>query len=153
MISQKARYAFKALIALAEAGPGTTLQAGEIAAAHAIPRAFLEQILLDLRRAGIVGSRRGRGGGFVLLRDPGEIYFGPVLRLVDGPVAPLPCLSRTAYRRCEDCADEEACRIRRVFGAAYEAQLAVLETTSLADAIAGGAVHHGDARPDMVNER
>jgi Rrf2 family protein len=135
MISQRARYAFKALLVLARAGKGDILQARDIARTAQVPQAFLEQILLDLRRAGIVGSRRGRDGGHHLIRDPADIYFGPVLRLIDGPVAPLPCLSRTAYRRCEDCTDEATCEIRAVFGRAYAAQLDVLERTSLADTL------------------
>src|SRR5262249_28177445 len=99
-----------------------------------IPESFLKQILLELRRSGIVGSRRGRDGGHFLLKDPTGITFGQVLRLIDGPVAPLPCLSRTAYRRCADCADETRCDVRRVFGRAYDANLRVLEETSIADA-------------------
>lgn len=134
MISQKARYAFKALIALAHAGTGVSRQARDIATSEQIPQSFLEQILLDLRRAGLVGSRRGRDGGHMLLKDAGAISLGQVLRIIDGPVAPLPCLSRTAYRRCDDCVDETACGVRRVFGMAYEANLEVLEQTTIADA-------------------
>lgn len=134
MLSQKARYAFKALIALSRRGPNESLQARDIAAAEQIPLSFLEQILLDLRRAGLVGSRRGRDGGHYLLKEAAAISLGQVMRLIDGPVAPLPCLSRTAYRRCADCRDESACAVRRVFRRAYEATLAVLEETSIADA-------------------
>jgi Rrf2 family protein len=136
MISQKARYAFKALIALARSRPDETRQARDIAAAEQIPQSFLEQILLELRRAGLVASRRGRDGGHFLLKDPAKITFGEVLRLIDGPVAPLPCLSRTAYRRCHDCANENSCVMRRAFGRAYDATLAVLEQTSIAAALA-----------------
>jgi Rrf2 family protein len=139
MISQKARYAFKALIALSRSAPHACRQAGDIAANEQIPRSFLEQILLELRRAGLVGSRRGRDGGHFLVRDPAKITFGQVLRLIDGPVAPLPCLSRTAYRRCDDCKDEATCEVRRVFGLAYEATLQVLEQTSVADACSDNA--------------
>jgi hypothetical protein len=78
----------------------------EISREQAIPKKFLEQILLELKRAGIVMSRRGRLGGYVLLRAPEQVTFGEVLRLIDGPIAPLPCLSKIAYRRCVDCADE-----------------------------------------------
>jgi Rrf2 family protein len=136
MLSQKARYAFKALIALSRRRPNESLQARDIAAAEQIPLSFLEQILLDLRRAGLVGSRRGRDGGHYLLKDAAKISLGQVIRLIDGPVAPLPCLSRTAYRRCPDCKDESACAVRRVFKRTYEASLAVLEQTSIADACA-----------------
>jgi Rrf2 family protein len=136
MLSQKARYAFKALIALSRRGPNESLQARDIAAAEQIPLSFLEQILLDLRRAGLVGSRRGRDGGHYLLKEAARISLGQVIRLIDGPVAPLPCLSRTAYRRCPDCKDESACAVRSVFRRTYEATLAVLEQTSIADACA-----------------
>jgi Rrf2 family protein len=136
MISQKARYAFKALIALSESPSAECRQARDIAESERIPQSFLEQILLELRRAGLVASRRGREGGHFLLKDPADITFGEVLRLIDGPVAPLPCLSRTAYRRCHDCKDEKSCVMRRAFGRAYNATLEVLEQTSLADACA-----------------
>ena len=136
MISQKARYAFKALIALSGMPAQECRQARDIAESERIPQSFLEQILLELRRAGLVASRRGRDGGHYLLKDPAAISFGEVLRLIDGPVAPLPCLSRTAYRRCSDCKDEKACVMRRGFGRAYDAQLQVLEQTSIADACA-----------------
>jgi len=138
MISQKARYAFKALIALSRSGPNVSRQARDLATAEQIPQSFLEQILLELRRAGLVGSRRGRDGGHVLLKDPAKITLGQVLRLIDGPVAPLTCLSRTAYRRCDDCADEAACGLRGVFAQAYGATLEVLERVSIADAGAAG---------------
>jgi Rrf2 family protein len=141
MISQKARYAFKALLALTRAGEGRSLQTREIAAVERIPQSFLEQILIVLKRAGLVGSRRGPEGGHFLIKDPAAITFGQVLRLIDGPVAPLPCLSRTAYRRCEDCTDEATCGVRKVFGNAYDATLEVLERTTVADA----AAHPGDA--------
>jgi Rrf2 family protein len=138
MISQKARYAFKALIALARIGHGASLQAREISAQENVPQSFLEQILLDLKRAGIIGSRRGREGGYTLIKDPTTISFGQVLRLIDGPVAPLPCLSRTAYRRCEDCADEGRCEVRRVFARIYDAQVEILDSTSIGDALLAG---------------
>jgi Rrf2 family protein len=138
MISQKARYAFKALIALSRSGPDACRQARDIAAAEQIPVSFLEQIMLKLRRAGLVASRRGRDGGHFLSKNPAQITFGEVLRLIDGPVAPLPCLSRTAYRRCRDCKDETTCELRQVFARAYDATLEVLERTTLADACREG---------------
>lgn len=138
MISQKAKYALRALICLVKAGPERSLMISEIATAQAIPRKFLEQILLELKRAGIVASRRGRMGGYVLLRPADRITFGEVLRLIDGPIAPLPCLSKIAYRRCADCPDEGACEIRRVFAEVVRAQRDVLDHTSFAQAVSGG---------------
>jgi len=136
MISQKAKYALRALLALAEAGVGQSVQISDIADGQRIPRKFLEQILLDLKHRGLLSSRRGKNGGYALLRSPDLITVGEVLRMVDGPLAPLPCLSRMAYRRCEDCDGEEDCRIRRVFAEAHRANTAVLDNATLADMIA-----------------
>jgi Rrf2 family protein len=135
MISQKARYAFKALFALSRANPGTTLQTREIAEVEGIPRAFLEQILLDLKRNRLVESRRGKEGGYRLAKSPEDIHFGEVLRLIDGPIAPLSCLSRHSYRRCEDCKDEAACALRAAFAEAFDVSLRILEATTLAQAL------------------
>lgn len=137
MISQKARYALRALIALAHAGNGNSLMISEIAAQKDIPKKFLEQILLDLKRNGIVTSKRGKSGGYLLLKAPDVVSFGEVLRIVDGPIAPLPCLSKIAYRRCADCRSEEDCEIRHVFAEVTDATRGVLDRTTLADAIAG----------------
>ena len=118
VISQKAKYALRALVALAK--EGDSLMIGEIAARKNIPRKFLEQILLEMKRHGIVHSRRGKLGGYSLLMPPEKITYGQVLRIIDGPIAPLPCLSRIAYRRCSDCKTEETCEIRRVFARVAE---------------------------------
>jgi Rrf2 family protein len=133
MISQKAKYAFHALIALARADD--TLLAREIADQENIPQKFLEQILLELKRHGILQSRRGRAGGYALLEPANRITFGRVLRIVDGPIAPLPCLSLIAYRPCPDCEAEEDCEIRRVFAKVADAARDVLDRTTIADAI------------------
>jgi Rrf2 family protein len=133
VISQKAKYALRALIALAKADD--SLMIGEIAARKKIPRKFLEQILLELKRHGIVQSRRGKLGGYALLMPAERITFGQVLRIIDGPIAPLPCLSRIAYRRCSDCQTEETCEIRRVFARVAESARAVLDRTSIADSL------------------
>ncbi len=121
-------------MALAEVEEGTSLLISEIAETQNIPKKFLEQILLDLKHDGLVASRRGKQGGYILLKKPEDITFGRVMRLIDGPMAPLPCLSRMAYRRCEDCRDESACAIRRVFATAYDQTAHVLDTATIADA-------------------
>lgn len=136
MISQKAKYALKALIALADAaasGDGA-LRIEEIAQRSASPKRFLEQILLEIKRAGIIGSRRGREGGYLLIKPAAEVPLSTILRLIDGPIAPLPCLSRTAYRACDDCADEANCAVRRVFADLFDAYLRLFESVTLADA-------------------
>lgn len=133
MISQRARYAFKALIALEKSGPGKGLQIRELAQRENIPRKFLEQILLSMKAAGLIASRRGRDGGYEMLRPAAQISFGQLLRVIDGPIAPLPCLSRTAYQRCKDCVSEDHCELRRGFAKAYDSYLSTLEKTTLAD--------------------
>lgn len=138
MISQKAKYALRALVALSRVPPGESVMISEISREQVIPKKFLEQILLELKRAGIVMSKRGRLGGYVLLKAPEQVTFGEVLRLIDGPIAPLPCLSKIAYRRCTDCADEATCEVRHVFARVALATREVLDRTSLADALAAG---------------
>jgi len=135
MISLKTKYAIKALITLAEekARGGTSLTIEEIADRGGTPKRFLEHILLEIKRGGLLGSRRGRVGGYVLIKAPESISIGAILRLIDGPMAPLPCLSRGAYQPCADCKDEEACRIRAVFGSVFANYLLLIESLTLAD--------------------
>jgi Rrf2 family protein len=135
MISSKTKYAIKALIELAEERRrgGSSLRIEEIAQRADAPKRFLEHILIDIRRSGIIASRRGRDGGYVLIKPPESVSIGEVLRMIDGPIAPLPCLSRKAYHPCDDCRDEAACRIRKVFGDLFAAYLLMLESLTLAD--------------------
>lgn len=139
MISNKAKYAFRALLAIAAAPEGEAMTSADIARRHHIPHKFLEQILLDLRKAGILESRRGKSGGYVMLRPADTVSFGEVLRIFEGPLAPLPCLSRQSYRRCEDCESETNCEIRREFGRAYDASRHVLDTRTIGDALTNAA--------------
>ena len=126
MISQRARYAFKAMVALARAKPGEGLQIRQLCEQEKLPRKFIEQILLTLKAAGYITSRRGRDGGYEMLKDPEKIFIGPLLRTVDG-------LSRTAYKRCDDCRDEAYCELRIAFDKAYSLYLTALEQTTLAE--------------------
>src|SRR3546814_12292942 len=103
---------------------------GEIAERHRIPKKFLDQILRDLKHHGLVQSRRGRNGGYALLKPAAAISFGEVVRIIDGPIAPLPCLSRMAYRACEDCEDEENCVPRPVFALVHEETAKILKIRS-----------------------
>jgi len=137
MISKQAKYALRALIALAGAKPGEAVLTADIAERQRIPKKFLEQILLNLKRHGLVQSRRGALGGYALLRPASEITFLQVLRIIDGPIAPLPCLSVTAYVVCSDCLDEKTCEIRRAFARVAEATREVLAATTIADALRG----------------
>jgi Rrf2 family protein len=136
VISNKAKYAFRALLAVAAAPEGEALTSAEIARRYGIPHKVLEQILLDLKKAGVLDSRRGKSGGYVMLRPADTLSFGEVLRIFEGPLAPLPCLSRQSYRRCEDCVSEATCEIRREFGRAYDASRQVLDSRTIADALA-----------------
>jgi Rrf2 family protein len=135
MLSQKARYALRAMIELARENGQVT--AGELAVRADAPRKFLEAILLTLSRQGLVASRRGKFGGYLLGREPAAISFAEIIRLVDGPLALTPCVSRTAFRRCEDCRDLATCALREALLQARDATAAVLEGYSLADAVAG----------------
>jgi Rrf2 family protein len=111
-----------------------------IAKRSGTPKRFLEHILLEVRNVGIIASTRGRSGGYQLIKPPAEISISELLRLIDGPIAPLPCLSRRAYQRCEDCADEESCRIRKVFADIFWSYLLLIESLTLADMLRSGAV-------------
>ncbi len=135
MITQKMKYALKALTELAveKAGAGAPLSIEEIARRSGTPKRFLEQILLEIRKAGIVASTRGRTGGYVLLREAQTISLSELLRLIDGPIAPLQCLSQRAYQRCEDCEDEATCKLRRVFSELFWSYLMLMESLTLAD--------------------
>lgn len=135
MISRKMKYALKALLVLADerAGEAGALRIEDIARRSGTPKRFLEQILLELRNAGVLASIRGRSGGYVLEKDPASVPLSELLRLIDGPMAPLPCLSRRRYARCADCVDEETCRIRRTFAEVFWSYLLLIESLTLAD--------------------
>ncbi|HTW88203.1 MAG TPA: Rrf2 family transcriptional regulator [Candidatus Binataceae bacterium] len=133
MISQKAKYALKALTVLAEEyGKGPILIA-DIAAREHIPRSFLELILLELKNHRFLDSRKGRGGGYFLAKSPAQISVGQVLRAIEGPLAPLPCVSKTAYRKCDECSDERTCAVRLLMRDVRDATARILDSTTLAD--------------------
>jgi Rrf2 family protein len=136
MISQKARYALRALLFLAARGEAAPVQISEIAERERIPRKFLEAILLELKKTGIVRSHRGRSGGYSLGRPAKDISFADVLRVTDGPLALSPCVSVMAYRKCDDCFDEAVCAIRKALLAARDATAQILESRNLATAAA-----------------
>lgn len=136
MITQKMKYALKALLTLADEArqpEPVALTIEEIAKRSGAPKRFLEHILLEIRNAGILGSTRGRSGGYQLIKPPEQVSISELLRMIDGPIAPLACLSRRAYQRCDDCTNEEACRIRRVFADVFWSYLVLIESLTLAD--------------------
>jgi Rrf2 family protein len=110
----------------------------EIAALERIPKKFLESILLAMKNHGLLASRKGRGGGYALARPAAKVTFGEIVRVMDGPLAPVPCVSVTAYRRCQECRSEKDCEIRAVMQRARDATSRVLDATSLADALRRG---------------
>lgn len=133
MLTNKGKYGLKALLHLAGLEPGETAMSAEIAEANNISKKFLDTILLDLKNAGFVRSKKGPGGGYALARPAGEIRIGFAIRVLDGPLAPIHCASRTAYQPCEDCTDVEACRVRRTMLKVRDAIADILDTTTLAE--------------------
>lgn len=131
----KTRYALKALAILADTAPGQPVLVGEIAERETIPLKFLQAILRELRQHGILAAQRGRGGGYSMRLAPQEVTLADVIRALEGPLAPVPCLSRTAYRRCDDCKSEKECGVRLVLRDLYEATASVLETTTVSDLV------------------
>lgn len=131
MLSMKAKYALRALVALARE-PARLQPARSLAVAARVPEKFLESILVDLRHAGLVRSRRGLAGGHALARAPDAIMVGEVIRAIDGPIAPLRCASLSAYRPCEDCPDPQACGLRALMVEVRLAMSGVLDQRSLA---------------------
>ena len=132
-LSKRGEYGLKAMIDLAEsAPPGGAIQIKEIAQREQIPAKFLEQILLTLKNAGLLQSKAGAGGGYYLARPPAEITLGQIVRVLDGPLAPIRCVSSMAYERCV-CADEETCGLRLVMLDVRNAIADILDHTTLAD--------------------
>lgn len=135
MLSHKAKYALKALLVLAEEYGAGPVLISDLARREAIPKKFLEMILLDLKNHGILQSRKGKGGGYFLGQAPKTVTFGHVVRILDGPLAPVPCVSQTGYQRCEECKDEASCGVRIVMKETRDAIAEVLDGVTLADAL------------------
>jgi len=152
MLSQKAKYGLKALLALAtEYGRGPIL-ISDLAQREGIPKKFLESILLELKNHGILQSKKGQGGGYQLAKSPAAISLGRVIRIMDGPLAPLPCASETAYRRCDECVDETTCGIRMVMREVRDATARILDGTSLADVIQRVGACANLATESLIND-
>jgi Rrf2 family protein len=140
MLSAKAKYGLKAALYLADReGQGGCLVA-DIAENQQIPKKFLDTILLELKNNGLLHSKKGKGGGYALARPAAKVTVGQIVRILDGPLAPIPCVSQTAYRPCLDCPDENACRIRRVMQRVRDATSDILDNTSLLEMSAGGGL-------------
>jgi Rrf2 family protein len=135
MLTAKGKYSLKALAHLAKLKPDELTQAADIAATNEIPKKFLDAILGELRNAGFVYSRKGPTGGYRLAREPSQIKIGHVIRAIDGPLAPIACASRTAYRPCADCRSIEACTVRLAMAKVRDAMSDVLDRMTLAEMV------------------
>ncbi len=132
MISKKMKYALKALLFIA-AQEGGQVKTKDIAEQARIPKKFLEQILLELKKGRIIASRQGNTGGYYFLKKPSEVSVADVYRLIDGPIALISCISKNFYEPCSDCPDEASCTIRQTMLEVRDQSLAVMEKTSIAD--------------------
>ena len=132
MLTKRSKYGLKAVLYLAAHEGRGPVAISEVADAEHIPHKFLEAILLDLKRQGILQSKKGQGGGYSLARLPTEVTAGQVIRCLDGPLALVPCVSQTAYARCAECADEATCAVRFAMKQVRDATAAILDSTTLA---------------------
>lgn len=143
MLTRKGKYGLKAMIALAKEHGGGPVLIGDLAEQEAIPKKFLENILLTLKHRGLVHSRKGPHGGYQLGRAPEKISVGDVVRALEGPLALVSCVSQTAYAACEECVTERDCAVRRVFQQVRDETARILDGTTLAAA--------ADGPPDLAD--
>jgi Rrf2 family protein len=133
VLTNKGKYGLKAMVHLAGVEPNALAQAADIAETNSISKKFLDHILTELRRAGLVYSKKGKGGGYALARPAHEIRVGAIVRALDGPLAPIPCASVTAFRPCDDCVDLKACAVRLIMIESRNAIANVLDKRTLAE--------------------
>jgi Rrf2 family protein len=134
-ISKRTQYGLKAMLALGRRYREGPVLIGTLAREEAIPIKFLEAILLDMKGRGLLDSKMGRKGGYFLIRPPSAITIGSIIRVIEGPLAPLPCASETAFKPCEECEDVENCGTRIIMRRVRDAMSEVLDRTTLADLI------------------
>ena len=135
MLSKKTKYGLKALSYLAREKDRTPVQIATISEKENISRKFLESILLTLRKSGFLGSKKGKGGGYYLLKDPADIPMTDVIRVLEGPIALTPCVSLNFYEKCADCVDEETCEVRHLMLEVRDSTLKIFDHKTLADLI------------------
>jgi Rrf2 family protein len=133
VLTKKGKYGLKAMVHLAGIAPHELAQVADIAETNSISKKFLDHILTELRHAGLVYSKKGKGGGYALARAAHEIPVGAIVRALDGPLAPIPCASVTAFRPCEDCVDLNSCQVRLIMVEARNAIANVLDRCTLAE--------------------
>lgn len=136
MLSKKTKYGLKALAYLGARKDNQPVQIAEIAEQENISQKFLESILLSLRKTGFLGSKKGKGGGYYLIKNPDEILMTDVMRILEGPISMVPCVSLNFYEKCNDCPDEESCAVHRLMLKVRDANLAVYRHNTLADLLA-----------------
>jgi Rrf2 family protein len=133
MLSKKTKYGLKALTYIARQEGNKPVQVGEIAKSEQIPQKFLESILLTLRKSGCLGSKKGKHGGYYLIKKPTEIIMADVMRVLEGPIAMVPCVSLNFYEKCDDCPDENKCSVNKLMIQVRDNTLEVLRNTTLED--------------------
>ena len=135
MLSKKTKYGLKALTYLASTSSKEPVQIAEIAKHENISQKFLESILLTLRRNGFLGSKKGKGGGYYLIKEPKDIIMTSVIRVLEGPIAMVPCVSLNFYEKCDDCPDENECSVHKLMLQVRDSALEVYRNNTLADLI------------------
>ncbi|MGM5468719.1 RrF2 family transcriptional regulator [Flavobacteriaceae bacterium LMO-SS05] len=135
MISNKTKYGLKALTYLARLEHNNPVQIGVISKSENISQKFLESILLTLKKNGFLGSKKGKGGGYYLLKDPKDIKMSAIMRILEGPIAMLPCVSLNFYETCDDCPDEKLCAVHHLMAEVRDSTLHIFNNKSLADII------------------
>mgnify|MGYP000574866404 FL=1 len=133
MLSKKTKYGIKALTFLGKQEDRTPVAIATISKSENISLKFLESILLTLRKNGILGSKKGKGGGYYLLKEPSEIPMTSIMRILEGPISMVPCVSLNFYEKCDDCPDENACSVHRLMIKVRDNTLEIFRNTSLAD--------------------
>ncbi|WP_435415371.1 RrF2 family transcriptional regulator [Polaribacter aestuariivivens] len=133
MLSKKTKYGIKALTYLAKQENKTPVQIATISKSENISLKFLESILLTLRKNGVLGSKKGKGGGYYLLKNPSEIQMTSIMRILEGPISMVPCVSLNFYEKCDDCPDENACAVHNLMLEVRDSTLQIFRNTSLAD--------------------
>ncbi|MDT0677087.1 RrF2 family transcriptional regulator [Autumnicola musiva] len=135
MLSKKTKYGIKALAFIAKQPGKIPVQASEIARSENISQKFLESILLELRKSGFLGSKKGKGGGYYLIKEPEEIRMTAIIRVLEGPISMVPCVSLNYYEKCEDCESEETCSVHALMIQVRDSTLKVLGDNTLADLV------------------
>ncbi|WP_397363663.1 RrF2 family transcriptional regulator [Olleya sp. R77988] len=133
MLSKKTKYGIKALTYLARQDRSVPIQIATISESENISLKFLESILLTLRKNGFLGSKKGKGGGYYLLKDPKDIPMTAVMRILEGPIAMVPCVSLNFYEKCDDCPDENKCAVNKIMLQVRDSTLKIFRNTTLAD--------------------